>query len=701
MLVRWLIAAAIAVIIPVGGLVAVTVAESKLESDWIAAVEAEFGAVPEAEREGISLHVLCAEPEAAAELAEACNDTRILGWLRALVVVSLVLSGVLLAVSVAIVAASRDNRARMATLFRPGLTFLLVGLGVLILAEGLIVVGAMWELMLMFGRIFPFVILGAGVAVLLGVVGVLRALWAMLRRDALPAAGLELRRDRYPELFAEVDEIAARVGTEPPTTILAGLEPTFYVVDAEVEGLRERFRGKVMYLSVLVSRVLSRDELRAIIGHELGHFRGLDTAYSKAFAPVYAGGMTSLQALSQAMSGWRGIAMLPAYKLLEAFFLSFAESERSIGRTRELEADVAGVEASSREALGSSLLKLERTAAGWDMALDEAIRAARSGAPAPNLADAFADRTRELAALGPVIGGGERQIVHPFDSHPPVADRLAAVDLRAEDLEAAVRDLAPADPAAALFGEHRGALETELSEFVAARLGQQVVRLRAQDPGSAALAGPAGELRAAAAADPSLGALLHLFDESRDVDLTRPLRLDEPWVAVADLRLEPSPMPEGMRFLDGGPAVEGLALFLVAGVAAPGGTAAVAAVAAVAAGAAAEAAGTAAAEAVGGAPAEALLPRGTRLDPVGLNADELRTQAMEIDLYRWPGADGEADRLVLVQGVGGAPIERQVAGLLVVPGSDKLAAVLGDDRLAAALARVVEGVQQREGSAAG
>ena len=664
MLARWLIAAAIALIIPVGGLIAVTVAETKLEGDWITALEAEFGPVPAEERAAVSLHLLCtADPEAAAQLADGCNDTRLMDLLRVLIVGSIVLSGVLLAVSLGVVLVSGDNRERMAALFRPGLMFLLAGLGVLIVAEGAIVVGAGWELMLMVGRVFPFVILAVGLGVLAGVAGVLRALWAMLRPGTIDAQGVELGRDRYPELFAEVDDIARSLGTEPPTTILAGLEPTFYVVEARVKGLRGEFRGKVMYLSVLMSRVLSRPEMRAIIGHELGHFRGRDTAYSKSFAPVYAGGVTSLQALSQAMSGWRGIAMLPAFKMLEAFFVSFAERERTIGRTRELEADTAGAEASSREALGSSLIKLERTADSWGLVLDDAVRAARSNEPTPNLADAFAARTSAMQPLRPVQDGPERRIAHPFDSHPPVADRLAALGLEAGVLDAAARDLEPADPAATLFGDNRAALETELSEWVGFRLGQQVLALRSREPGAAVLAGPSAEVRAAASADDDLAAILPLFAESRDIDLTRPIRLDEPWVAVANLRLAPEAMPGAMRFRGDPMSLAGLEVLAAVGLASPD---------------------------EAGAGAGPVLPLGTRLEPLGLNADQLRTHAAEVDLYRWRGSGDDADRLVVVYGVGTAALDRQIAGLFVVPASDRLADVLTDDRLAAVLARLVD-----------
>jgi Zn-dependent protease with chaperone function len=503
MLGRWIVAAVVALVIPVAGLVAVTFSEAQMERDWLAAVETQYGDVP-ADQEGeVSLRALCADPAAAADLAEGCNDTRIFGALTTLNVVALALSLVLLLVSGGIVLVSRGSRSRMAALFRPGLTFLLIGLALLIVAEGLIVVGVLWEVMLLVGRVYPFVILGVALAVLVGIFGVLRALFAMIRPGTVEAAGVELSRELSPAVFAEVEDVARELGTEPPEVIVAGLEPTFYVVDADVQTFERRHRGRVMFLSVPVCRLFSRAELRAVVGHELGHFRGLDTAYSKAFAPVYIGGRESLVALTAATGNWRGIAMLPATKMLEAFFLSFAESERTIGRTRELEADKAGAEAASAEAIATSLLKLDATAGAWGGVFEAAIERTSLGQPLPNLSDDFVSRAH---AAGPPPDGDEEaeqaRILHPFDTHPPTDMRLEALGFDRATLEAAAGDMDPADSAAALFGD-RETLEASLTGYVEAFLRTRVPRA---EPGAVAgtaapANGPADALPVDAPAD--------------------------------------------------------------------------------------------------------------------------------------------------------------------------------------------------------
>jgi hypothetical protein len=59
-----------------------------------------------------------------------------------------------------------------------------------------------------------------------------------------------------------------------PETVVIGVDPTFFVTEAEVVTLSGRLWGRTLYCSMPLARILTVDELTAIIGHELGHFRG-------------------------------------------------------------------------------------------------------------------------------------------------------------------------------------------------------------------------------------------------------------------------------------------------------------------------------------------------------------------------------------------------------------------------------------------
>ena len=636
---RWLIAAMLALVIPASGWLVVTVAGASLEAQWLEAVEAEYGPIPPDQRDDVALRVLCADPAAAADIGGACNDIRIMGVLNVLNVIALVLSAGLLLVALGVVLVSRGHRGRMAALFRPALTLLLVGISALVVADGIIVVGALWEIMMAVGRIFPAVILVLALAVLGAVVGMLRGIAAMFRRRTVPAPGLVLERTDHPALFDEVDDIARTLGTEPPVAIVGGLEPNFFVVDADVAAFNRRFRGRVLYLSVALCRVFTRAELRAVVGHELGHFRGRDTAYSKAFAPVYAGSTASLQALSNDSGTVRDLVMLPARKLLEAFFVSFAESERTISRERELEADRAGAEAATPQALAASLLKLDKTATAWDEAFDGAVDAARAGVSVANVASAFQARAL-LAMAAPARTGGTRRVAHPFDTHPPTEARLESLGVDEATVSQAAADCSPDRPASDLFGD-LPKLEAALSEALGADVSRRLTA-------AGVPVGRLGVLTAAAALDPGVRALIDLVRETRGESLDRPSRADETWVALTDLALEVPQSIDQMHLSVDPATVPSGKPYLVRGLAQRGSR------------------------------GRLTLPAGARLRPVATNDPERRRVGMEIDQYVVLHGNGPVDvdapESVAVLGVGLARAEYQVGGLLVVPESDPLAA---------------------------
>ena len=633
---RWLIAVVIALAIPIGCLVALVAAEQSMDEQWLNALAQEdptFGGYP---RDAFKLTVLCANPEIAPKLDEACRDAYIIDTLQATGIGVVILSGGLVIVALAIALISRGNRARMARLYRPGLAFFLVGIAVLLVLQGIVVVGTAYEVpAIITGHYLPWVIAAMGIAVVLSLVGMLRALGTMVRKRPLDVFGVALDRNRDSRLFDEVGDVAREVGTQPPDVVLAGLDPNCFVVDHEVDGLDGRHRGRVLFLSAPLTRLLSRQELRAIIGHELGHFRGEDTEYSKAFAPVYAASRESLGTLKGATRHWSGLPSSPALKLLEAFVFSFAESEQKISRERELAADAVGASAASPDAIASSLLKLGQVSAVWPEVRRSTFDTLRAGGAMPDVSTDFVRRARAVSAAG---GTREARIPHPFDSHPTLDVRLEALGVQEADLQVAARDLDPADPASSLFGDV-SALEATLARDLEQRLRGYVTATETRDEGP----DPSASLREAAETNPAIAELVALFEELHGTRMRRPGRPNESWVLLTDVRLEVRAAFHPFHALVPATSLPAGDDLVIVDVVAPGGK------------------GT----------DPLILPRGTTLLPIGYNAISERSEGREEDVYQ--ATVGDEPRIVRAFGVGPIEVERQIAGLMVVPASDPLA----------------------------
>jgi Zn-dependent protease with chaperone function len=248
-------------------------------------------------------------------------------------------------------------------------------------------------------------------------------------------AGILLDRPDYPKVYELVDHVAKRLRARSPDNVVVGLDPTFFATSAKVRVFDRQtpLEGETLFISLPLSRVLTLEEIVAILGHELGHFRGKDTAYSLRFAPVYAGLGSALEAVApgEEREGAFQLMALPAVALLAFMFEVFARNESKISRARELAADRAATEVASPDALGTALLKVATFAPLWVHCQRENIDRLNKGLVTRNLSLAFAnlirydlDREKIAARMDEVL---RTRIAHPTDSHPPIVERLTAL----------------------------------------------------------------------------------------------------------------------------------------------------------------------------------------------------------------------------------------------------------------------------------
>jgi hypothetical protein len=174
-------------------------------------------------------------------------------------------------------------------------------------------------------------------------------------------------------------------------------------------------------------------ELRAVIGHELGHFVGGDTAYTKRFAPVYIGLSKASEVFAARGRPLTRLMSLPAKMLIDDLIYAFSVAERRIGRAREHRADEKGASVSSPEDIAYSLLKSSLLGQAWNGQMETTIKRGMQGRFSRNIVRNFnesvrldIDRSRLAPMLQFALGDSIR---HPVDTHPPTEDRLAAFGL--------------------------------------------------------------------------------------------------------------------------------------------------------------------------------------------------------------------------------------------------------------------------------
>jgi Zn-dependent protease with chaperone function len=639
---------AIVVGVPLIFLAAILIGIERIEGQWRDALIAEFGPIPPGQEQAVRLDSICQQPDIQRDLS-LCADLSIGQALIIVGLAAVAISILTLVLTVAVTRYAGTDRTRIATSFRPALLALELLLVVLILLEGALAVGAGYLLEIgFFGSYHPVVLFGIGLAAVLAAWGVLRAMLSIGRGVTVDIAGIAVEPAEQPRLTEFAREVARDVGTQPPDVVTVGLDPTYFVIEGDARMLNGLRRGRLLFLSLPLSRVLTRNELRAVLGHEMGHFKGDDTTYSRRFAPVYRSATESFAAVSSAASGLSGLALVPTLAILDLFLGSFALAERAVSRERELEADRVGMAVASPATLAAALIKLQAFVPIWNDVVARVARSIGLGRPVENPSLTFAARARQGATAGSVEELEGTVVSHPIDSHPPLHERLARVEVDFASVADRALSGSVEDPASGLIYDLDG-IEATLSVSLVDALKKE---LGFAPP----TVDPEVALRDAAADVPAIARLVDVIDRARSGSLVRPVDFATRWITLAPLAMIDH--PTSRPFISTVP-LESL----------PGGEQQLVV-------------GLATAE----MPPERVLEAGVELQPVGVNNPEERQSGYIEDFYV------AGDRLVAVQGAGSGDLPAQLAGLFVVPRTDPLAKPGGP--YAAEIALVIPAVRE-------
>jgi len=429
--------------------------------------------------EKIKLDNICTESGLNQELVNACNEYTPITYLRYYSILALAFAIGAIALVTMISKIATKNRKALFYLFRPGLFLSQLISAILVVSNAAIIITSIYYAESFYiGRIHVYLIGILGVvAAYASFVVCIKAL-TPIKIAETRVMGKILPKEEYPKIWGYVESIAKKVGTTPPNNIITGIEPNFFVTESKIICLDGEVNGKSIYLSLPYCRVLTTTELMAIIGHEMGHFIGDDTAWSTKFYPIYRGSIDTIYTLYYSSNSEKSnnngliqIALLPALQFMNFFITSFEKAEKEIGREREINADNIGVKITSPLNMAKGLLKVHAYSSAWEFTQEKMKESLLNGKQIINVSTFFSTVCGALPADYLKDEIGNTKASHPTDSHPQLSIRLTSIGVELSTLYAYGLTTPTSDIAIELFSDPTK-LEEALSEAAHYRLMQ-------------------------------------------------------------------------------------------------------------------------------------------------------------------------------------------------------------------------------------
>lgn len=366
----------------------------------------------------------------------ACGDTAPFGWLALLSLAVLILSFGIVPLSRLVAMILGSHRSILSLGFWPYAVVITLVVGIVSLVHVIIFGGGMYLVLQHWWGIESNILLGVIAITLIGAAyAILRGLAVFFTRPKSFVAARPVSFYEYPRLGLVVKGIAKTLNAKMPDNVVIGLDPTFFATSAPVYTPYGTgpLKGQTLYLSLPLMSHFTEGELKAVIGHELGHFSGGDTNYSMRFAPVYMGLGKASEVFESKDRPLTRILSMPAKLLIDDLIYAFSVVERRIGRAREHRADQHGAKVSSPEDIAYSLLKSSLLSSIWNGQMQTLIQRGMQGRFSRNVVRNFSESVRldvDRARIAPLLQFALGDSVpHPIDTHPPTEDRIEAFGL--------------------------------------------------------------------------------------------------------------------------------------------------------------------------------------------------------------------------------------------------------------------------------
>lgn len=276
---------------------------------------------------------------------------------------------------------------------------------------------------------------------------ILRGMYAFLRAGRMKPVtdAIPVTPEDQPELWEQVRAAAAVTGELPPDELYLSADVNASVAEESrllglLPGRRRMFLGLPLLAGLTVPR------LQAVLAHEFGHYGNLDTRLGAVTmrgraavlhtVQVFHRGSTRLQHLIGALYG--------------SYARMFLRTSQPVARRQEFAADQVAARHAGRDATANALRTLPVLAAAHQHYLRTYAGMGTELGALPPVGEVHGGFRRLLAArsangLAALSAGRRAPRPHEYDSHPPMAERVA----RIEELPADGRtDVSAEEPAA-------------------------------------------------------------------------------------------------------------------------------------------------------------------------------------------------------------------------------------------------------------
>ena len=217
----------------------------------------------------------------------------------------------------------------------------------------------------------------------------------------------EISQDEAPELYGIVAELTSKASLPMPKVyIMENDTPNAFATGRNPE-------HAAVAVTTGILRILSKDELMGVIGHELSHIRHRDILIS-TIAATMAGAISMLSSMARwgaifgggrdsEERGGGNILVILVVSMLSAFAAMLIQM--AISRAREYLADEGGAHLSHPLSLAKALSKLEMAGRRIPMEANPS--------------------TAHMFIVNPLRGGG---VLSLFSTHPPIEERIARLE---------------------------------------------------------------------------------------------------------------------------------------------------------------------------------------------------------------------------------------------------------------------------------